>query len=91
MKKKIWIKILKYYVKSEAFTRAFNLSKNVTKIENVLSNITTASLNNDQVYLCGKDLPETYLYHSTKNMQNDKFHGNNGITKEFSAFYKGKQ
>ena len=30
------------------------------------------SLNNDQINLCEKDLPETDLYNATKNMQNNK-------------------
>ena len=55
--------------------------KNVREIENFLCAITTPSFNNDQINLCEKDLSETDSYNAMKNMQNNKFPGNNGLTK----------
>ena len=57
--------------------------KNVSEIEKFLCNITTPSLNKDQINLCKKDLSEPDLYNAMKNMQNNKSPGNDGLTKEF--------
>ena len=40
-------------------------------------------LSEDQVKLCEEDLTEKDLYKSLRSMQNDKSHGNDGLTKEF--------
>ena len=57
--------------------------KNVSEIEKFLCDITTPSLNKDQINLCKKDLSEPDLYNAMKNMQNNKSPGNDGLTKEF--------
>ena len=57
--------------------------KNVSEIENFLCGIVTPSLNNGQIKLSKKDLPETDLYNAMKNMQNNKSPGSDGLTKEF--------
>ena len=63
------------------------MSKN--EIENFLSNVTTAFLDNDQVNLFEEDLSETDLHNSMKNMQNtfafmqNTFIGNDRVSKEF--------
>ena len=54
-------------------------SKNVSEIEKMLCAITTLSFNNDQINLCEKD----YLYSAIKNKQNNKSHGDDGLTKDF--------
>ena len=45
----------------------------------MLCAITTLSFNNDQINLCEKD----YLYSAIKNKQNNKSHGDDGLTKDF--------
>ena len=40
-------------------------------------------LSTDQIILCDIELTEKGLYDSMKNMENDKFPGNEGLTKEF--------
>ena len=57
--------------------------KNVSEIENFLCGTVTPSLNNGQINLSKKDLSETDLYNATKNMQNNKSPGSDGLTKEF--------
>ena len=57
--------------------------KKKIEIEKFLCDITTPSLNKDQINLCKKDLSEPDLYNAMKNMQNNKSPGNDGLTKEF--------
>ena len=57
-------------------------SNNVSEIEKFLCAITTPSLNNDQINLCEKDLSETDLHNAMKNIQNNKYPENDGLTKE---------
>ena len=55
--------------------------KNVNEIEIFFCAVTTPHLNNDQINFCEKDLSETDLYNAMKNMQNNVFPGNDGLTK----------
>ena len=52
-------------------------------INHFLNTLDIPKLSTDQIILCDIELTEKDLYDSMKNMENDKFPGNEGLTKEF--------
>ena len=57
--------------------------KTTVKIKDFLNVIDVPKLYEDQVKLCEEDLTEKYLYKSLRSMQNEKYPGSDGLTKEF--------
>ena len=56
--------------------------KTAAEVKSFLRHLNIPKLSEDKLKLFEEDLIEKDLYDSLKNMQNDKFPGNDGLTKE---------